>query len=396
MQLDTRNLDDVMRPTRMLVAGVGGAGCSALNHMLRTAGSAPEALALHTDQNVLAASLAPRRFQMGASVTGGLSTGGDAKLGRIAAESDEANLRDLLAEHHLIVFLVGLGGGTGSGAIPVLARLAREMGVLTMVIATQPFMFEGDERRRNADIAMADLKGVADAIITFPNERLFEVVQAGGSLGKAFQLADRYLVEGILAIWQMVNQRGLIHLDFADVQRLVRHSGGLCTLATVELSAVDGAKRAAEALLASPLLDRGQVVNRAHGAILGITAGPELPLDDVQAIVRDLRGAVARPDLRLSMGVVVEPAMAGKLRLLLLITEEWRDTPGAGAAAAAGELDLSADTLDAAKPKVVQTDLGLDTDTSTTGRFKDVEATIVEGQDLDVPTYIRKGIRIGI
>ena len=270
------------------------------------------------------------------------------------------------------------------------------MGVLTMVIATQPFMFEGDERRRNADIAMADLKGVADAIITFPNERLFEVVQAGGSLGKAFQLADRYLVEGILAIWQMMNQRGLIHLDFADVQRLVRHSGGLCTLATVELSAVDGAKRAAEALLASPLLDRGQVVNRAHGAILGITAGPELPLDDVQAIVRDLRGAVARPDLRLSMGVVVEPAMAGKLRLLLLITEEWRDTPGAGAAAAAGELDLSADTLDAAKPKVVQTDLGLDTDTSTTGRFKDVEATIVEGQDLDVPTYIRKGIRIGI
>jgi cell division GTPase FtsZ len=270
------------------------------------------------------------------------------------------------------VFLVGLGGGTGSGAIPVLARLAREMGVLTMVIATQPFMFEGDERRRNADIAMADLKGVADAIITFPNERLFEVVQAGGSLGKAFQLADRYLVEGILAIWQMMNQRGLIHLDFADVQRLVRHSGGLCTLATVELSAVDGAKRAAEALLASPLLDRGQVVNRAHGAILGITAGPELPLEDVQAIVRDIRGAVARPDLRLSMGVVVEPAMSGKLRLLLLITEEWRDTPGAGAAAAAGELDLSADTLDAAKPKVVQTDLGLDTDTSTTGRFKDV------------------------
>lgn len=395
MQLDTRNLDDVMRPTRMLVAGVGGAGCNALNHMLRVAGSAPDALALHTDQNVLASSLAPRRFQMGASVTNGLSTGGDAKLGRIAAESDESNLRDLFAEHHLIVFLVGLGGGTGSGAIPVLARLAREMGVLTLVIATQPFLFEGDERRRNADIAMADLKGVADAILTFPNERLFAVVQAGGSLGKAFQLADRYLVDGILAIWQLMNQRGLIHLDFADVQRLVRHSGGLCTLATVEMSAVEGAQRATEALLASPLLDRGQVVNRAHGAILGITAGPELSLDDIQALVRDLRGAVARPDLRFAMGVAVEPAMAGKLRLLLLITEEWRDLPGA-TPAPNGELDLGGDPGEAARPRVVQADLDLDTGDSSKGRFKGVEATVVEGQDLDVPTFIRKGIRIGL
>lgn len=298
------------------VVGIGGGGCNAVNRMVEAGISGVEFVAVNTDRQALATSEADVKIPIGAELTRGLGTGGDEASGDAAARESEEAIRDALRGSDLVFIAAGEGGGTGTGAAPVLAKIAREMGALTVAVVTKPFTFEGGPRVNAAERGIDKLKEAADTVIVIPNDRLMNVLQRGTSVVDAFRVCDDLLRQGVQGICDLITQPGLINLDFADVRTIVQDAGG----ALLGIGYASGGNRAAEAAhsaITSPLLETP--IDGAKGILLGVTGGPDLSLVEVSEAAQVVSDA-ADSEANIIFGATIDHGLEGQVWVTVVAT----------------------------------------------------------------------------
>ncbi len=301
---------------RIKVIGVGGGGQNAVNRMISTGIQGVEFIAANTDAQALALSKAPVRIRLGEKLTRGLGAGGDPEVGRKAAEESADELYNVLKGADMVFVTAGMGGGTGTGAAPIVAQIAKECGALTIGVVTRPFSFEGSRRMQAAEAGINRLKEHAHTLIVIPNDRLIQLADKRVSLEDAFRLADDVLHQGIQGISELITVPGLINLDFADV-RAIMSEGGAALMAVGRGSGEDRARIAAEQAISSKLLDI--TIDGARGVLFNITGGPDLTLFEVNqaaAIIRE----TTHPDVNMIFGAVIDPNMGDEVRITVIAT----------------------------------------------------------------------------
>ncbi len=302
---------------RIVVYGVGGAGGNAVNNMIAAELSGVDFVVANTDAQALAHSLAERRIQLGVSVTQGLGAGSRPEVGRAAAEEALDQIVEHLQGCHMAFISAGMGGGTGTGAAPVIARAASELGILTVGVVTKPFHFEGPHRMRIADAGIEELQQYVDTLIVIPNQNLFRIANEKTGFVDAFRMADNVLHSGVRGITDLMVVPGLINLDFADV-RAVMSEMGKAMMGTGEAEGENRAKEAAERAIANPLLDETSMKG-ARGVLINITGGPDLTLFEVDEAATRIRAEVD-PDANIIVGSALNESLTGKMRVSVVAT----------------------------------------------------------------------------
>jgi len=298
------------------VIGVGGGGGNAVNRMIEAGLRGVEFVAMNTDAQALILSNAPNRIRLGEDATRGLGAGGDPKIGdRAAAESIEEIYR-VVKGADMVFVTAGMGGGTGTGAIPIVAREAREQGALTIGVVTKPFFFEGSKRAAVAQEGIERLRKEVDTLVVIPNDRLLELTNKRMVLAESFALADDFLRQGIQGISELITVPGIINLDFADVKTIMGE-GGAALMAVAEAEGESKAQLAAEQSIHSNLLDI--TIDGARGILLNITGGPDLTLFEVYDAASIIR-ETAHPDANVIFGAVIDETMANKMRITVVAT----------------------------------------------------------------------------
>lgn len=308
---------DRSNSARLKVIGCGGAGGNAVNRMIGAGLRGVEFLVANTDMQALSQSLAPTRVQIGVNTTRGLGSGGDPSTGRRSAEEDETAITDAVADADMVFITAGMGGGTGTGSAPVVARLARQAGALTVAVVTKPFQFEGRRRLRQADEGLQELRAEVDTLLVIPNERLLSVVDKGTSLSEAFSVADNVLLQATKGISELVTVPGLVNLDFADVKSIMACRGN----ALMGTGRGSGEKRAVEAAaqaVSSPLLEDVSI-HGAEGVLVNITGGRDLTLHEVNEAAQVVTQA-AGDDANVIFGAVIDPSLDGDLLITVVAT----------------------------------------------------------------------------
>ena len=302
---------------RIMVCGVGGAGGNAVNNMIVSGLVGVDFVVANTDAQALMSSKAERVIQMGLQVTEGLGAGAHPDVGRAAAEEALDEIRDHLNGIHMIFVTAGMGGGTGTGAAPVIARCAREMGILTVGVVTKPFQFEGQKRMRIADGGIGELHKAVDTLITIPNQNLFRIANEKTTFADAFSMADQVLYSGVACITDLMVKEGLINLDFADVRAIMREMGK-AMMGTGEASGEKRAILAAEAAIANPLLDEVSMKG-AKGLLISITGGNDLTLYEVDEAASRIRQEVDE-DANIILGATFDESLDGIVRVSVVAT----------------------------------------------------------------------------
>jgi cell division protein FtsZ len=302
---------------RITVFGVGGAGGNAVNNMIDKALEGVEFVVANTDAQALQQSRANATIQMGIKVTEGLGAGARPAVGAAAAEETIEEIVDHLAGAHMCFITAGMGGGTGTGAAPIIAQAARELGVLTVGVVTKPFAFEGNKRMRQAEEGIEALQKVVDTLIIIPNQNLFRLANERTTFTEAFAMADDVLYQGVKGVTDLMVKPGLINLDFADV-RAVMDEMGKAMMGTGEASGEDRAVQAAEKAIANPLLDEISL-NGARGVLINITGGYDLTLFELDEAANIIRDKVD-PDANIIVGSTLDPSMEGRLRVSVVAT----------------------------------------------------------------------------
>lgn len=305
------------------VVGVGGGGSNAVNRMINENIVGVEFIAVNTDQQALLGSNAPVRIAIGERTTRGLGSGGDPDTGARAAEESIEELRQSLQGSDMVFVTAGMGGGTGTGGTPIVARAAREAGALTIGVVTRPFSFEGSQRSRSAEAGIEQLKEHVDTLIVIPNDRLLETADKRVSLLDSFKMADDILRQGIQGISELITVPGLINLDFADVKTIMS-MGGAALMAVGEASGDDRARDAATAALSSRLLDIS--IDGARGILFNVTGGPDMGLLEINQAASIIR-ETAHPDVNLIFGAVIDEKMTDKMRITVIATGFEHMTP---------------------------------------------------------------------
>ncbi len=301
---------------RIKVIGVGGGGSNAVNRMIEEGLTGIEFIAVNTDAQALLLANAPRRVRIGDKLTRGLGAGGNPEKGAKAAEESQEELYEVLRGSDMVFITAGMGGGTGTGAAPVVAQIARELGSLTIGVVTRPFTFEGAKRTGTAEAGITKLKEQVDTLIVIPNDRLLQIVDKRASLNDALRTADDVLRQGIQGISELITVPGLINLDFADV-RTIMAEGGAALMAVGRASGEDRARMAAEAAISSNLLDI--TIDGARGILFNVTGGPNMSLFEVNqaaAIIKE----TAHPDVNLIFGAVIDPNLGDEMRITVIAT----------------------------------------------------------------------------
>ncbi|MCP5433246.1 MAG: cell division protein FtsZ [Alphaproteobacteria bacterium] len=302
---------------RITVFGVGGAGGNAVSNMIDAKLEGVEFVIANTDAQALAQSKAERRIQMGTGVTEGLGAGSRPEIGCAAAEESISEIRDNLQGSHMVFITAGMGGGTGTGAAPVIAREARDMQILTVGVVTKPFHFEGARRMRIAEAGIAELQKYADTLIVIPNQNLFRIANEKTTFAAAFAMADEVLHSGVRGITDLMVMPGLINLDFADV-RTVMNEMGKAMMGTGEAEGETRAIDAAEAAINNPLLDEVSMKG-AKGVLINITGGMDLTLYEVDEAANRIRAEVD-PDANIIVGSTFNESMEGRMRVSVVAT----------------------------------------------------------------------------
>lgn len=397
------HVSNVHASCRMLVLGVGNAGCNSVVRMAETWTQGPDVALINTDRKALAACPVGRCIVIGEHTTKGLGAGGDATTGRMAAEESAEAIQELLAPYDFVILVGGLGGGTATGALPVLAKAASNAGALTLCLVTTPFTFEGDKRKLKSDEGLRALSLAVDTVICMPNDRLTELADADMPIEGAFRVVDETVATGLHALWRILTQNGLISLNFADVRELFERSGGTCSYGYADASGPARAAEVLQKLLESPLLAKGRKVSEAGGLLVSIVGGPDLTFADVQGMMGQIR-SIARDSARLFFGVIVDSGYRDRVSLTMLVTEHWLEDREGRVPARDTLHGLEFDTSEpgdrpsdaTAVPAVATTDveqgeLKLE---MARGRFEKVAPTYYQGQDLDIPTYARRGLKL--
>jgi len=306
----------VANPAKIKVIGLGGGGSNAITRMVREEIQGVEFIAMNTDAQALAVTEAPTRIQLGEKLTKGLGVGGDHALGQRAAEESRDELRELVSGADMVFITSGMGGGTGTGAAPIIAEIAKQSGALTIAVVTKPFSFEGVHRTQVANEGVTRLLGKVDTLIIIPNDRLLALCDQKTGVDSAFKLADDVLRHGVQAIAEVITTPGLINLDFADVKSIMKDAGP----AWMSIGTGSGQNRAVEAAkqaLASPLLDVS--INGSKAVLFNVVGGTSLTLFEVNEAADVIRQAVA-PEANIIFGVAHDPNMDNDVRITLIAT----------------------------------------------------------------------------
>jgi cell division protein FtsZ len=363
--------DPPITGARIKVIGIGGGGGNAVNRMIEAGIEGIEFLVANTDLQALKRSRAPIKIQLGSRLTKGLGAGADPGVGREAALEDTDKIIEVLEGADMVFVTTGLGGGTGTGAAPIIASLATELNCLTVAVVTKPFQFEGRRRMQQADHGLRELRECVDTVITIPNERLLHTVEKGASLSDAFRIADDVLRQAVQGISDLITVPGLINLDFADVKAIMSGMG----MALMGAGHAFGENRAIEATqqaISSPLLEEASIQG-AKGVLINITGGSDLTLFEVNNAATIIREA-ADEDANIIFGAVIDEAMRDQMRITVIATGFDRE---AVAAVAVG----STSAMPAAAPRQMQRSIDeLPRPMMSNARV----------DDLDVPTFIRK------
>jgi cell division protein FtsZ len=349
------------------VIGIGGGGCNAVDRMIEEGMQGVDFIAVNTDAQALSLSKAETRVRIGDKLTRGLGSGGDPDVGRKAAEESAEDLYNVVKGADMVFVTAGIGGGTGTGASPVISQISKEIGALTIGVVTRPFNFEGAKRLKSAEIGIASLKEQADTLIVIPNDRLLQIVDKRASLQDAFKVADDVLRQGIQGISELITVPGLINLDFADV-RTIMSEGGAALMAVGRASGDDRARDAAEQAISSELLDI--TIDGARGILFNVTGGTDLTLFEVNqaaAIIKE----TAHPDVNLIFGAVIDPNMGEGIRVTVIAT--GFDHSG-----------LPRKIIDAGQVRhgAPKKDVPQD-------REKSFPSRTLKTEDLDIPTFLR-------
>lgn len=377
---------------RMKVIGVGGAGKNAVNHMIAAEVTGVEFLVANTDAQDLAQSNAKYKIQLGRDLTKGLGAGADPEVGRRAAEESREELAEYLTDTNMVFITAGMGGGTGTGAAPVIAEIAREKGVLTVGIVTKPFVYEGRKRAINAENGLSSLKQYVDTLIVIPNQKLREAVSRNTTLEDAFKVSDDVLLYATRGISDLITVPGLINLDFADVRTTMRDKGN-ALMGTGEASGEDRAREAAQRAIASPLLEDIEITG-AEDILMNITGGPDLTLTDVDEAMEMIYEA-AGDETSIILGAVIDPKLEGSVRVTVIAT-------GLQSAVSEREELLAARNhilkFRADRPNELETPAFKRLRRIAPGpQEKEAEANeaALNPEDLEVPTYMRRRRNFG-
>ena len=317
MNVNLKKLDIAELRPRITIFGVGGAGSNAVNNMIDAGLQGVDFVVANTDAQALATSRAERTIQMGVAATGGLGAGSQPDVGRAAAEEVFDEIRNHLTGAHMVFVTAGTGGGTGTGASPVVARAARELGILTVGVVTKPFHFEGQRRMRLAEAGIMELQKSVDTLIIIPNQNLFRVANEKTTFTDAFAMADQVLYSGVACITDLIVKEGLINLDFADVRAVMREMGS-AMMGTGEASGDRRALLSAEAAIANPLI-YDVSMRGARGVLISITGGRDLTLFEVDQAASRIREEVD-PDANIIVGATFDDSLAGIIRVSVVAT----------------------------------------------------------------------------
>ncbi len=320
--------EDMLSPVRIKVIGIGGAGCNAINTMITSGLARVDFIASNTDLQALDRSLAPYKIQLGPERTRGLGAGAKPEIGRDAALESKEHIRECLEGADMVFVTAGMGGGTGTGAAPIVASIAREMGILTVGVVTKPFQYEGQRRNKHAEEGIRDMRRHVDTLLVIPNQRLLGIVDKSTPLLEAFKVADDVLRQAIQGIADVITTTGHVNVDFADVRTVMSHTGR----AVMGMGISRGPNRAIEAAqkaMCSPLLEEGSVEG-ARGVLLNITGGASLSLHEVEEAASIIQ-QTADSEANIIVGQVINPDMGEDLIITVIATgfEREEDQPAA-------------------------------------------------------------------
>jgi len=348
---------------KIKVLGVGGGGSNAVNRMIEAGIQGVEFVAINTDGQALEYSQAPQRIRIGDKLTKGLGSGGKPEVGQKAAEESVDELREIIKGAEMVFITAGAGGGTGTGAAPVVASIAKETGALTVGVVTKPFTFEGARRRQAAESGIDKLKEFVDTLIVIPNDRLLQVVDKKVSVSAAFAMADDVLRQGIQGISEVITVPGLINVDFADV-RSIMTNGGAALMAIGRASGENRAQVAAEQAIHSALLD--VTIDGSRGILFNVTGGNDLSLFEVNEAAEIIR-RTAHPEAEIMFGAVIDPDMIDEIRITVIATGFEK------AAAVKQPVQVPVTAAQAASSKTI-----------------DFPKRSFDRDDLDVPAFLRR------
>jgi cell division protein FtsZ len=373
MEDQMKTMNNAESYARIKVVGVGGGGCNAVERMIEEGLTGVEFVAVNTDAQALMNSNANVRVSIGGKLTRGLGAGGNPDNGRKAAEESAEDLYNVLKGADMVFVTAGIGGGTGTGAAPVVAQISREVGALTIGVVTRPFTFEGGRRAQTAEGGIAKLKEQVDTLIVIPNDRLLQIVDKRSSLTDAFSVADDVLRQGIQGISELITIPGLINLDFADV-RTIMSEGGAALMAVGTANGEDRARMAAEQAITSDLLDI--TIDGARGILFNVTGGSDLSLFEVNqaaAIIKE----TAHPDVNLIFGAVIDPTMGEDIRITVIATGFDK----------AGMPRRMLRT----KQRPANTNQNVNAGEQASDQ-RELEPATFNPEDLDIPTFLRKRV----
>ena len=307
---------DFVRNVQIKVVGVGGGGGNAVNRMSRSNLSGVEFIAINTDRQALYHSQATQKIQIGEKLTNGQGAGSNPEKGLRAAEESREEIISALKGSDMVFITAGMGGGTGTGAAPIVAQIARELGILTVGIVTKPFSFEGRRRMDQAEVGISNLREHVDSLVVIPNDRLKEVSEERITLANAFEIADDVLRQGVQSISELITSHGLVNLDFADVTAIMKDAG-YAHMGIGRASGKDKAVEAADAAISSPLLETS--IDGAHGVLISVTASPDIDLEDVEIAASKIQQA-AHPDANVIWGAAFDETMDDELCITVIAT----------------------------------------------------------------------------
>ncbi len=353
---------------KIKVIGVGGAGNNAVNRMVDVGVTGVEFIAVNTDRQALLLSKAPTKIQIGEKITRCLGAGGDPTVGEKAAEETKEEVSNALKGADMVFVTAGMGGGTGTGAAPVVAQIAKELGILTVAVVTKPFSFEAKKRMQNAERGIASLKEKVDTLVVIPNDRLLQVVERKTTFTEAFALSDEVLRQGVQGISDLISIPGLINLDFADVKTIM-YDTGMAHMGIGRASGENRAEEAAKAAINSPLLESS--VEGARGVLLNITAGPDLGIFEVNTAAELVQKNID-PDANLIFGAVIDEKMGDEMSVTVIATGFDKD-----------RVPLSALAVD----KVIDRTMFEKAPVAENNR-------ITPQNDIEIPTFLRKNKKI--
>ncbi len=376
------SLSEELQPAKIKVIGVGGGGCNAVNRMIRAKLEGVEFIAANTDLQALKLSQAPMKLQIGAKLTKGLGAGANPEVGRKAALEDTEKIIEALEGSDMIFITSGLGGGTGSGAAPVVASLASELGALTVAVVTKPFAFEGKRRMLQAEQALAELIGNVDTVIVIPNERLMDTVERGTSFFDAFRIADDILRQAVQGISDIITVPGIINRDFADVKTIM-HGQGYAVMGTAVATGSNRAVDAANRAISSPLLEDNSIQG-AQGILINICGSSTLTLHEVHEASSVIQKA-AHENANIIFGAVQEDAMKDAVKITV-IAAGFKDVARRPVQQKPSYLPKTwkagrPDLIGAREPQTVVQEVQ-----------RNVQEVLpqVPADDLDVPTFLRR------